>query len=234
LLNLENYDDLPFGVCLFAEQWHQGVIGLLAARVKERVHRPTIIFAPGNTADELKGSARSIAGFHIRDALAAVAAQYPELINKFGGHAMAAGLTIKRQDYPQFSQAFDAEVRRHLILDNLRGWVHSDGELAGADFCLDLADCLRAAGPWGQGFPEPVFDGHFKLIQQWVVGGRHLKMVLGVEGGSPQVDAIAFNVDLKSWPNHRMQHVHAAYRLDINEYQGRRSLQLIVEQLDAV
>lgn len=234
VLNLNKDAELSLGVCLFDDKWHQGVIGLLASRVKERLHRPAIIFAPGNSAEELKGSARSITGFHIRDALAVIAAQYPDLIDKFGGHAMAAGLTLQRKNYAKFAAAFDAEVRRHLSLEDLRGEIHSDGELTSADFTVELADCLREAGPWGQAFPEPTFDGRFKVLQQRLVGGKHLKLTLEVDGASRQVDAIHFNADLKVWPSHRLQYVHAAYRLDVNEYQGRRNLQLIVEQIEGV
>jgi single-stranded-DNA-specific exonuclease len=222
---------LPLGICLFDEKWHQGVIGLLAARVKEHLHRPVIAFAPANT-DELKGSARSVSGLHIRDVLAAITARHPELIDKFGGHAMAAGLTLKRECYLAFCQAFDEEVRRHLSIDDLYGEIHSDGELATTDFCLEMAEQLREAGPWGQAFPEPVFDGRFKLVQQWIVGGKHLKLMLGFDDSARVLEAIAFNINLDHWPDHRLKHVHAAYRVDINEYLGRKNIQLILEQLE--
>lgn len=231
---LQQSKNLPFGLCLFDDKWHQGVIGLLASRVKDRVHRPTIVFAPGNTAEEIKGSARSIPGLHIRDVLDAVATKHPELISKFGGHAMAAGLTLDRKSYAAFCAAFDAEVRLHISEQHLQAVLQSDGELAAADFCLELADQLRDAGPWGQAFPEPVFDGRFKLVQQHLVGGKHLKLTLGLENSPHYFEAIAFNVDLNRWPNHRAQQINAAYRLDINEYQGRRNLQLIIEELEEI
>lgn len=231
---LQQSKNLPFGLCLFDDKWHQGVIGLLASRVKDRVHRPTIVFAPGNTTEEIKGSARSIPGLHIRDVLDAVATKHPELISKFGGHAMAAGLTLDRKNYTAFCKAFDAEVRLHISEEHLQAVLQSDGELHANDFCIELADQLRDAGPWGQAFPEPVFDGRFKLVQQHLVGSKHLKLTLGLENSSQYFEAIAFNVDLNRWPNHRAQQINAAYRLDINEYQGRRNLQLIIEELEEV
>lgn len=234
LLNDETIS-LPLGICLFDESWHQGVIGLLASRIKEKVNRPTIIFAPGNNATEIKGSARSIPGLHIRDVLDAIASQHPNLICKFGGHAMAAGLTLQRDVYTKFCAAFALEVKRHLDNVDLSGELQSDGELKSSDFCLQLVEQLRDAGPWGQAFPEPLFDGQFKLVDQRLVGGKHLKLVLAIDNVQHQlVDAIAFNIDSDNWPNHRAQSVHAAYRLDINEYQGRRNLQLIIEQLDPI
>lgn len=222
---------LPAGVCLFDEAWHQGVIGLLASRVKERFHRPVIIFAPSNE-EELKGSARSISGLHIRDALAAIDSRYPKLIKRFGGHAMAAGLTLSRTNHPAFCRAFAEEIARHLDPEKLQGEIHSDGELAAADFQLGLAEQLREAGPWGQSFPEPLFDGRFKVLQQWLVGGKHLKLTLSAENSTQTIDAIAFNVERDSWPNQRLEYIYAAYRLDVNEYQGRKNVQLIVEQLE--
>lgn len=231
---LNNEAQLPVGLCLFDEKWHQGVIGLLASRVKDRVHRPTIIFAPGNTPQEIKGSARSVPGLHIRDVLDAIAAQHPGLISKFGGHAMAAGMTLARESYADFCSAFDQEVRKHLSHENLHPEIWSDGELAVDDFCLALAEELRAAGPWGQAFPEPIFDGRFKLIQQYLLNGKHLRLILGLDNSSQVYNAIAFNIDLELWPNYRSQYVHAVYRLDINEFQGRRDLQLIIEQLEVV
>lgn len=227
----EKKDALPLGICLFDENWHQGVIGLLASRVKDYIHRPTVVFAPANEA-ELKGSARSILGLHIRDVFAGIHARHPHLIKKFGGHAMAAGLTIAREHYAAFSEAFTEEVSRYLDHDKLQGKIHSDGELTVSDFRLDIAEQLREAGPWGQAFPEPLFDGKFKLIQQWMVGGKHLKLSLGIENSPQVLDAIAFNVNLDQWPNHRLQYVQVAYRLDVNEYQGRKNIQLIIEQLE--
>lgn len=224
---------LPLGLCLFDAKWHQGVIGLLASRLKERLHRPVIIFAPGN-GDELKGSARSIPGLHIRDQLALMAAKQPDLILKFGGHAMAAGLTIKKANYASFEQMFKETIEQALNGRAIGSEIPSDGELSSDDFCLELAHLLRNAGPWGQAFPEPVFDGRFRVLQQWLVGGKHLKLSLALETSTKPLEAIAFNVNLKEWPNHRLQTAHIAYRLDINEFQGRKSLQLIVEHIEGI
>lgn len=224
---------MPFGLCLYKQDWHQGVIGILAARVKERYNRPVIVFAKGDNG-ELKGSARSVAGVHVRDVLDAVASRYPGLIAKFGGHAMAAGLSLPLENYATFRDAFDAEVRLHLSEDDLTGVVHSDGELPAGEIDLPLAALLRDAGPWGQGFPEPVFDGQFELLDQRLVGEKHLKMTLGLPGSNRVVDAIAFNVDLERWPNKRARTVKLAYKLDVNEFRGVKTAQLLVEFLQPV
>lgn len=223
-------DNLPFGLCLFEPEWHQGVIGILASRMKERYHRPVIAFADADNG-ELKGSARSIPGLHIRDALDAVAARFPDLISKFGGHAMAAGLTIKQEHYPAFAKAFDAEVRRQITADDLTGRIYSDGSLAAHEFDMQLAQQLRHAGPWGQRFPEPLFHGDFKILSQRLVGEKHLKLVLQSTPSAPSVDAIAFNVDLDIWPNPNIVNAQAAYTLDVNEFRGNESLQLIVSSI---
>jgi single-stranded-DNA-specific exonuclease len=221
---------LPRGLCLFDASWHQGVIGILAARIKDRLHRPVIAFAPAN-GDEIKGSARSVAGLHIRDALEACATRYPGLLQKFGGHAMAAGLSLRRADFETFSAAFDAEVCHHLDEADLRGRLWTDGELSAEELALDFAETLRHAGPWGQGFPEPLFDDRFEVVGTRVVGDKHLKLTLRHSQGK-LLDAIAFNQSQASAV--RGQWLQVAYRLDVNEYQGKRSLQLIVEQLTAV
>ena len=224
---------MPWGVCLFQDDWHQGVIGILASRVKEKLHRPVIAFAPGDEG-QIKGSARSIPGFHVRDALDAVSTRYPGLILKFGGHAMAAGLTIREGDYSRFSEAFDQEARRLLTPEQLESSVYTDGSLSQEEICLTTAEVLREAGPWGQNFPEPVFDGVFFLKDQRLVGGKHLKLVVVPEGGEEWVDGICFNVDTRVWPDTSVQRVRLVYRLDINEFRGRRSVQLMVEHLEPV
>jgi single-stranded-DNA-specific exonuclease len=227
-------DSLPWGVCLFDETWHQGVIGILASRIKDKYHRPTIVFADSNDG-QIKGSARSIAGLHIRDALDVIASQNPDILQKFGGHAMAAGLSIARENFLQFSQLFDVEVRRQLKLEDLSVVVMSDGELQAQDFNLTLAQQLRNAGPWGQHFPEPLFDGEFYLIQQKILAERHLKMVLSVDAqGQQLIDAIAFNVDLLLWPNTETKKIRLAYKLDVNEYRGAKTVQLMVDHLEAI
>ncbi|NQX90425.1 MAG: single-stranded-DNA-specific exonuclease RecJ, partial [Halioglobus sp.] len=218
---------------LYQSGWHQGVIGILASRIKERLHRPTIVFADGDPG-EIKGSGRSIPGIHIRDILDAVAARNPGLITRFGGHAMAAGLTLPRAAYEEFSAAFADEVERHAEDVQLQAVIESDGELGPEHFDIALATELRFAGPWGQHFPEPAFDGRFRVISQRLVGERHLKLVLMPGGTNVSVDAIAFNVDVDQWPDEAVQWVHLAYRLDINEFRGARTLQLVIEQLVAI
>ncbi|CAH0990780.1 Single-stranded-DNA-specific exonuclease RecJ [Sinobacterium norvegicum] len=223
--------ELPWGVCLFDKTWHEGVIGILASRIKDKHHRPVIIFAQGDDGG-VKGSARSIAGFHMRDAIAAIDAKNPGLIHKFGGHAMAAGLTIAPENYNLFSQLFDQQARNTLDEDELQAVVLSDGELGPEQFTLDLAHRLREAGPWGQRFAEPVFDGEFTLVQQRLVGGSHLKMVLAPSGFDGMlIDAIAFNIDPKQWPNLDVNRVSLAYKLDINEFRGKQTVQLLVDYL---
>jgi single-stranded-DNA-specific exonuclease len=224
--------DLPFGLCLFDADWHQGIIGILAARIRERTHRPVIAFALDKDG-HLKGSARSVPGLHIRDALDAVATRHPGLISKFGGHAMAAGLGLPLTCLEAFSQAFDTEVRRHLSLEDLCGRLLSDGELAAEELCLIVAEQLREAGPWGQGFPEPLFDGVFEVVSYRVLNDKHVKMVLRLPAGSAAIEAIAFNKAADFDGSDRRQ-VRIAYRLDINEWRGRRNPQLIVEHIEGV
>ncbi|WP_447593206.1 single-stranded-DNA-specific exonuclease RecJ [Aquipseudomonas campi] len=223
-------EDMPFGLCLFEPDWHQGVIGILASRLKERYHRPAIAFADAGEG-LLKGSARSVPGLHIRDALDAVAAKHPGLISKFGGHAMAAGLSLPQENYGAFAAAFDAEVRRQLTEDDLTGRLLSDGQLGVEEFHLELAKALRHAGPWGQHFPEPLFHGVFQIVQQRLVGEKHLKLVLKTECGGQTLDGIAFNIDRDLWPNPTLRWVELAYKLDVNEYQGRESVQLMVAHI---
>jgi single-stranded-DNA-specific exonuclease len=233
-LGLAASADLPLAITLYDPGWHQGVIGILASRIKDRLHRPAIAFARGEQG-QLKGSARSIKGLHIRDILDAVATRQPQLIQRFGGHAMAAGLTIEQDNYEPFARAFVAEVTRHAEDVNLQAVIDSDGELQSTDFNLEVAALLRYAGPWGQHFPEPLFDGEFQLLQQRLVGEKHLKLV--VQGGNPEdpaLDAIAFNVDTGAWPDPSVERVRLAYRLDINEFRGNRALQLVVEQVEPV
>ena len=230
-LKLDEHD-MPFGLCLYDAQWHQGVIGILASRIKDQYHRPVIAFADAGSG-EIKGSARSVNGVHIRDVLDAIAKQHPTLINKFGGHAMAAGLSIAKVDYPQFCQAFDAEIHKHLQLEDLHGEILTDGSLAYSDFNLAMAELLQDAGPWGQAFPEPIFEGEFEIIDQRIVGQNHLRLSLKHLDGEKIFTGIKFNVDLDAWPNYRCEKITAAYRLDVNEYNGVRSVQLIVQHMEA-
>ena len=222
--------DMPFGLCLFEPDWHQGVIGILASRLKERYFRPAIAFADAGDG-LLKGSARSVPGLHIRDALDAVAAKHPGLISKFGGHAMAAGLSLPQENYGAFAAAFDAEVRRQLHADDLTGRLLSDGQLSVTEFNLELAKALRHAGPWGQHFPEPLFHGVFQIVQQRLVGEKHLKLVLKTECGGQTLDGIAFNIDRELWPNPTVRWVEVAYKLDVNEFRGNETVQLMIAHL---
>lgn len=220
---------LPRGICLYDESWHQGVIGILASRIKEKFNRPVIVFAKGQ-AGELKGSARSVSGVHIRDTLAHIATTHPALIAKFGGHAMAAGLTISTDVLNNFVSIFDDAVSKVLTELQLEHTLLSDGNLQAEDLNLDVASALREGGPWGQAFPEPLFDNTFRLLDQRLVGEKHLKLRLQI--GDIDLDAIAFNVNLNEWPNYRCAKIHAAYRLDVNEYRGRSTVQLIIEHLE--
>ena len=229
-LPVETDSEPPVAMTLYQSGWHQGVIGILASRIKDRLHRPVIAFADGD-AGEIKGSARSIPGIHIRDILDAVATRHPGLISKFGGHAMAAGMTLPLDAYDDFTAAFTAEVARHAQDIELQAVIESDGELSDAELHLDLATQLRYAGPWGQHFPEPVFDGRFNIVSQRLVGEKHLKLVLAVTGSQQIIDAIAFNVDLDIWPEQSVARVDIAYRLDVNEFRGQRSVQLMIEHL---
>lgn len=223
-------DELPWSLCLYDAAWHQGVVGILASRIKEKFHRPVIAFADGDN-NLVKGSARSIPGLHIRDALSDVAAAHPGLISKFGGHAMAAGLSLPAENLEAFIQAFETAVRNRLTESQLQAVIDSDGELSPPEFSMETAALLRACAPWGQAFPEPQFDGEFLLLQQRIVGEKHLKMVVApVAEPQRAMDAIAFNVDIDMWPA-QVERVHLAFKLDINEFRGRQSLQLMVSHL---
>lgn len=239
-----NFDEhnLPNAIALYQQDWHQGVIGIVAGRLKEKFHRPCIVFANGKDDDptgitdrEIKGSARSIPGLHIRDLLEHLDSQNPGLIIKFGGHAMAAGLSLNSSNFDKFQRLFNELAGKWLKAEDLESIILSDGELSTEYLNLDFAEKLRDAGPWGQNFPEPLFDDTFTLVQQRIVGEKHLKLV--VEKTSPMqekqvFDAIAFNIDVKQWPNSKAKHVHLAYRLDVNEFRGKRTVQFMVEHLE--
>jgi len=227
-------EELPWGVCLYRDDWHQGLVGLVASRIKERYHRPVIAFAPGDSG-QLKGSARSIPGLHLRDVLARIDALHPGLIRRFGGHAMAAGLTLDESAYPDFCVVFDQVVRQLIDDDALHRVYESDGVVPPDDLVMDRAEQLRTVSPWGQAFPEPVFDGVFTFVSRRVVGDKHLKMVLApIESPERQIDAIAFNAEIARWTSADIKQVHCVYRLDVNTYRGVSSLQLLVDALFAV
>lgn len=221
---------LPGGLAMYHPEWHQGVVGILASRIKERFHRPVIAFAPAGDGT-LKGSGRSIQGLHMRDALERLDTLYPDLMIKFGGHAMAAGLSLEEHKFEQFQQRFGELVTEWLDPALLQGEVISDGPLSAAEMSMEVAQLLRDAGPWGQMFPEPLFDGRFRLLQQRLVGERHLKVMVEPVGGGPLLDGIAFNIDTTCWPDNGVREVELAYKLDINEFRGNRSLQIIIDDI---
>ncbi|WP_269519260.1 single-stranded-DNA-specific exonuclease RecJ [Alteromonas sp. BMJM2] len=223
--------DMPAALVVYREDFHQGVIGIVAGRLKEKYLKPVIAFAHQDEA-VIKGSARSIPGVHIRDVLDEVNTRYPNVIDKFGGHAMAAGLSLPVDRLAEFEQAFVAITQSHMDKLDTAHALLSDGDLGKEELSLSFAHLLRQAGPFGQGFESPLFDGEFGLVDQRLVGQKHLKMVVKSKEGA-EIDAIAFNVDLKMWPNAMVKNVHIAYRLDINVFRGQESVQLIIEQIDA-
>ena len=224
-IDLEN-DDSLFAMTLYDPAWHQGVIGILASRIRERVHRPTLVFADAEEG-MLKGSGRSIVGLHLRDVLDQVATRHPGLLTKFGGHAMAAGLSLARGDLDRFRQALNdavADALGHTLPERTED---SDGALAPGDFGLLLAEQLASGGPWGQHFPEPLFDGQFSVRSHRIVGEKHLKLTLDANG--TEIEGIAFNIDVSEWLTAPLETFHALYRLDVNEYRGERRAQLVIQ-----
>jgi len=221
---------LPYGLAMYHPEWHQGVVGILASRIKERFHRPVIAFAPAGEGI-LKGSGRSIAGLHMRDALERLDTLNPGLMMKFGGHAMAAGLSLEEAKFDEFRQRFGELVGEWLDPAMLEGVIWSDGELAMQELSLETAELLREGGPWGQAFPEPTFDGRFRILQQRLVGEKHLKLMVEPLGGGPLLDGIAFNVDTTLWPDSSVREVELAYKLDVNEFRGNRNVQLLIQHL---
>ncbi|ALG68200.1 single-stranded-DNA-specific exonuclease RecJ [Beggiatoa leptomitoformis] len=229
-VQLQLNENLPVGLCLFDEKWHQGVIGILASRIKDRLHRPVIVFTVSNN-NEIKGSARSVAGVHIRDVLENIAMQHPQLLSRFGGHAMAAGLSLAREDYATFCQLFDEAVRHYLPPEDIQGKIYTDGELSPSDFTLPFAEQLRHLLPWGQDVPEPIFEGIFEILDKRILKNSHLKMVVRPLPAGLPVDAIAFNMaDVPLSAN--APTVKMAFRLEVNFYKGLKSLQLMVDYLE--
>jgi len=240
LLVLDDYlqntsAEVPPGLCLYDGDWHQGVIGILAAKVKETFNRPVIAFAKESDGEEdnaiIKGSARSINGLHIRDLLEEITRLHPDLILTFGGHAMAAGLTIKESQFEYFSKSFIDVVKNHVSLEDMWDECVTDGELSSSDFSMKLAEEIQLAGPWGQTFPEPVFDGQFKIVDKRIVGAKHLKLRLQAEGSNRVIEAIAFNMTDEDWPVAAEQ-IRSTYRLGINDFRGNRQLQLFIEYIE--
>ena len=212
--------------CFHDESWHPGVIGLVASKLKERLHRPVVAFAPADDgSDILRGSARSIPGFHIRDALAEVDTKYPGLIERFGGHAMAAGLSLRKQAFDEFQAAFNEVAEQRLSPELLKAECLSDGGLLTHEFSRELAEDLRLAGPWGQGFPEPVFDNVFEVTEWKILSERHLKYRLRLEGTDFTLSAIHFGGYAGEQPPARL---HAAYQLELDDFRGRKDVQLLI------
>ena len=222
--------DLPAGLCLHNENWHQGIVGLVASRIKDAVHRPVIAFAPESEgSDVLKGSARSVSGLHIRDVLARVDTLHPHMISAFGGHAMAAGLTLPLVEFEPFGAALEEAIGHFLQGRTLSNELLTDGELEPNDLNLEFAQLLRNLGPWGQHFPEPVFEGSFVVEEHRVVGGAHLKMMLRPAGGGAAIDAIAFGKLPEDLPGTAT--TGFVYRLDVNHFRGRQTCQLLIEKI---
>jgi single-stranded-DNA-specific exonuclease len=224
---------LPAGVALLDDGWHPGVVGLVASRMKDRVHRPVAAFAPAD-GDELRGSVRSVEGVHVRDVLEAIDAREPGLIVRFGGHAMAAGLTLPRNHFRRFANAFAEEVGRWLSEDQMRGVIESDGELSAAEINLETAVAVRDGGPWGQGFPEPLFDGVFHVVECRVVGQRHLKFWARPGGEGQPVEAIAFGyyADPAAPRVEAGSRLRLAYRLDTSDFGGRLKPEIKAESVE--
>ncbi|MGG2143595.1 single-stranded-DNA-specific exonuclease RecJ [Symbiopectobacterium sp. RP] len=223
-------EQLPLGLVMYHPEWHQGVVGILASRLKERFHRPVIAFAPAGEGG-LKGSGRSIPGLHLRDALERLDTRYPGMMVKFGGHAMAAGLSLEEHQFDTFRERFAELVGEWLDESHLEGVIWSDGELIQTELNLVTAEMLRDAGPWGQAFPEPTFDGRFRILQQKLLKERHLKLMVEPVNGGPLLDGIAFNVDTRCWPDSSIREAELAYRLEVNEFRGKRSVQLLIQHL---
>ena len=220
---------MPHGICIYNQNWHQGVVGILAAKIKEKFNRPAIVFAQ-ECQGILKGSARSITELHIKDVFDEIARLYPELILTFGGHAMAAGLTIEESQFDRFSDVFNKVVNQYISSDSLEDQCLTDGELSGDDFSLPLALAIQNAGPWGQSFPEPIFVGQFKILDKRVVGESHLKLKLQSRNNNT-LDAIAFNMTGDDWPS-KLEQIISTYRLGINNYRGHSQVQLFIEHIE--
>jgi single-stranded-DNA-specific exonuclease len=235
LLGLEKFDDpsqLAAGICLYEESWHQGVVGIVASRIKDRLNRPVIAFASAGDG-WIKGSARSINGIHIRDLLSDLATRHPHLLSKFGGHAMAAGLSLKMEDFCEFSQLFSTMVAaRSKGLDG-EPVIYTDGGLEVSEMTLDFAELLQRVAPWGHGFPEPVFQGDFEVLESRVLKNQHVKFSLCLPGKDQVFDGIAFFVECpEAWLE--LDRIRLAYRLDVNEFRNVRRVQLMIEHMQVL
>lgn len=229
------FKELPYGITLYQPDWHQGVLGIVSSRVKDQYHRPVIAFTQDGEGI-LKGSARSIEGLHMRDVLERIHSQHPNIILKFGGHAMAAGLSIREEYFADFQYLFNQTIADWLDEEHLQGIIWTDGELNSNEFNLETAELIKSVGTWGQGFPEPCFDGEFKILDQRAIGQNknHLKMLLEPKQGGVLLDAIAFNINTRLYPDLSIKQARLAYKLDINEFRGNRSLQLLVDYIEPI
>jgi single-stranded-DNA-specific exonuclease len=232
LAELEHKNIEKMGLCLYDKNWHQGVIGILASRINDKLHRPVIIFSLADN-DEIKGSARSVKKVHIRDVLAKIDTDNPNLINKFGGHAMAAGLSMSLKDLEKFRDLFNYEIENILLQDDLQGIIYSDGNLASKYFNLSLFEIVRSSTPWGQDFLEPIFDDEFIIVKRQLINNEHLKMTLRTLDYKAQIQAIAFNTVDTDW-SFDVKFIKLVYRLDINAYNNHKNIQLIVEYIAKV
>ena len=233
-LRLQSEVQLPSGIVLYQAGWHQGVIGILASRIKDRLHRPVIVFADAENDGMLKGSGRSVEGIHLRDTLDAIAAHNPHILSKFGGHAMAAGLSLAPEHLPRFTELFDKAILEQIGVEGLCAELLTDGCLQPDEFSLDNAYAIRRCGPWGQHFPEPAFHGEFRVLQHRVLGGKHLKLLLTLEPEASPLDAIAFNIDMARWPAEGAERIRAVFKLDINDYRGQQSVQLLLAYFEVL
>lgn len=227
---LQLQDDIPDAFCLYQDDWHPGVVGIVAGRIKDKYHRPVIAFAQQDE-QEIKGSARTIPGLHIRDILEEISTKHPGLIIKFGGHAMAAGLSVHPDKLNEFRQVFDSAVSAKITDEQRTMKLLTDGELEPELFTVEFAELLKDSGPWGQAFPEPLFDGYFTIAEQRIVGKKHLKLVLQHPNSGLLIDAIYFNIDLNCWPDATVRHVRAAYQLDVNTFRNQTNIQLMIQAL---
>ncbi|HHF4888552.1 single-stranded-DNA-specific exonuclease RecJ [Haemophilus influenzae] len=229
------FKELPYGITLYQPDWHQGVLGIVSSRVKDQYHRPVIAFTQ-DSEGILKGSARSIEGLHMRDVLERIHSQHPNIILKFGGHAMAAGLSIREEYFADFQHLFNQTIADWLDEEHLQGIIWTDGELNSNEFNLETAELIKSVGTWGQGFPEPCFDGEFKILDQRAIGQNknHLKMLLEPKQGGGLLDAIAFNIDTRLYPDLSIKQARLAYKLEINEFRGNRSVQLLVDYIEPI
>ena len=222
--------EVPDGICIYNSDWHQGVVGILASKIKDTFNRPVVIFAKDDEK-VLKGSARSISGLHIKDVFDEIARLYPDLILAFGGHAMAAGLTIKKSRFVEFSNVFNQMVKKNISTEDMEDICLTDGELSNSDFSMSLVQAISDAGPWGQSFPEPLFLGKFKVLDRYIVGKNHLKLKLQLVNDNTTLDAIAFNKNDKDWPPNQ-DNIISTYRLGINDFQGHHQIQLLIEHIE--